>query len=91
VPSGCAASCCLSKQPASSLYLLLWWLNIVNLVDAGFVENVKQQTWPNIQDPDEVLLHGLFPDIKTMNTNLCYSYPAFAYIQYIDQQMHLIK
>jgi len=41
----------------------------VNLVDTCFVENVKQQTWPNTQDPNEVLLHGLFPDIKTMNTN----------------------
>lgn len=41
----------------------------MNLVDTCFVENVKQQTWPNTHDPDEVLLHGLLPEVKTMNAN----------------------
>jgi len=41
----------------------------VNLVDTCFMENMKQQTWPNTHDPDEVLLHRLLPYVKTVNAN----------------------
>jgi hypothetical protein len=48
------------------------------------MENMKQQTWPITQDPDEVLLHRLLPDIKAMNANfvlliLC----IFVYLVYL--------